>query len=104
MHGLLRMVRHSFGVSTYEVSTTPLAPQDNTNTAPSSFCRSVSVDGGGSQKSLRSLCLWEGWESLEPRIASAIMEDVSSGSEPGPQSPYETRLTGEVCDDHRTTR
>ncbi|CAM9926309.1 unnamed protein product, partial [Ectocarpus sp. 12 AP-2014] len=47
-------------------------------------------------QSLRSLCLWEGWESLEPRVASAIMDQVSSGKEPGPQSPYETRLTGEL--------
>eukprot|EP00752_Nemacystus_decipiens_P009479 g8475.t1 len=47
-------------------------------------------------QALRSLCLWEGWESLEPRVASAIMGDVSSGMEPGPQSPYETRLTGEL--------
>ncbi|CAM9809280.1 unnamed protein product, partial [Ectocarpus fasciculatus] len=47
-------------------------------------------------QSLRSLCLWEGWEFLEPRVASAIMDQVSSGKEPGPQSPYETRLTGEL--------
>lgn len=47
-------------------------------------------------KSLRSLCLWEGWESLEPRVASAILGDVSSGTAPGPQTPYETRLTGKV--------
>lgn len=47
-------------------------------------------------KALRSLCLWEGWESLEPQVASAIVGEVSSGREPGPQSPYETRLTGEA--------
>ena len=46
-------------------------------------------------QSLRSLCLWEGWEFLEPQMASAIVNEVASGREPGPQSPYETRLTGE---------
>ena len=47
------------------------------------------------RQSLRSLCLWEGWEFLEAQMASAIIDEVASESEPGPQSPYETRLTGE---------
>lgn len=28
-------------------------------------------------------------------MASAIVQEVADGREPGPQSPYETRLTGE---------
>ena len=47
-------------------------------------------------KVLRTLCLWEDWESLEPQVASAILDGISSGEGPGPQSPYETRLTGEI--------
>lgn len=50
----------------------------------------------GTDQTLRSLCLWEGWDSLEPRVASLIAEDVAHGREPGPQNPYTTRLTGEI--------
>ncbi|CAM9939632.1 unnamed protein product, partial [Laminaria digitata] len=66
------------------------------------YKRSYSIDNDYSQalgcilQSLRSLCLWEGWEFLEPQMASAIVNEVAEGREPGPQSPYETRLTGEL--------
>lgn len=75
---------------TYEVSTPPPAIQYPRPFLPFVFGRRVRP------KALRSICLWDGWESLEPRVASAIVGEVSSGSGPEPQSPYETRLTGEV--------
>eukprot|EP00903_Cladosiphon_okamuranus_P006818 g6643.t4 len=61
---------------------------DIDNTFTNSLC--------GIFNSIRSLCLWEDWESLEPRVASAILDRVSSGQGSGPQSPYETLFTGEL--------
>ncbi|CAM9108296.1 unnamed protein product, partial [Scytosiphon promiscuus] len=47
-------------------------------------------------QALRSLCLWEGWEYLDARIAAVIAHEVSSGKAPASQNAYETRLTGEL--------
>lgn len=51
---------------------------------------------GAVEQTLRVLCLWEGWDVLEPLVASTISGDVRDQREPGSQSPYETRLTGEM--------
>eukprot|EP00903_Cladosiphon_okamuranus_P011215 g10582.t1 len=47
-------------------------------------------------ESLRLLCLWEGWESLEPQVASAILDGGSSGQGSGSHFSYERLFTGEL--------
>lgn len=64
----------------------------------SAFESKIQHVSGFGRKSLRSLCLWEDWEILESQVASLIIADIDLEREPGSQSPYETRLTGDTLD------
>eukprot|EP00752_Nemacystus_decipiens_P012726 g11275.t1 len=89
-------------VSTYMLGQLHRYGLEDPRSAAGYYSRSFEIDNTftaslcGILKSFRPLCLWEGWESLDARVASAIVDGVSSGQGPGPQSPFATLFTGEL--------